>query len=544
MQKLIRIYKKLNLVGRLIYDIAWTIYFWRPFKNFCPKITKNNKACVLLLNADSIYVLKISALLLIPFRLKGMPTEIIQIHDGSLYQSLFRIFALALGFKNIQFIKIDDKKLRQYNKILLENIIDESSALAYEYKGIPVGLYATSKVCRRRKSTKFDNTNEFKADIIYEINTCIQLINILHEQKNFSKGDIILTGEALYSPYAAIIDLALSFECDVLQWIQPWRDDGISLRRISEKNRLYHPTTVDICEYEKFVLSGWSVANEARLQKILSDRYKGIWALQSRNTIGGRRFSKPALLNELQLDPNKKTVALFSHVLWDANFFYGKDLFPNMSDWLVESIAAMMKNDRVNWIVKEHPGNVWKHKLEGTICHSSEEAFIRSRLGREIENVRFLPGDSEISSESLYSAVDGLITIRGTSGLEAPCFGKPVFLAGSGRYSGLGFTHDFDTVKDYLKAIGNMHQLCEPLNENVTEMAKKHALLSFDAGVWKVESFHLLHSDLTNPTDVLRQNVIPRQRINGSIMEKSDMVNLARWLDSNESSYIDKNSLK
>ena len=41
-----------------------------------------------------------------------------------------------------------------------------------------------------------------------------------------------------------------------------------------------------------------------------------------------------------KLDPERKTAAIFSHILYDATFFYGESLFADYEEWLVEAVRA------------------------------------------------------------------------------------------------------------------------------------------------------------------------------------------------------------
>ena len=42
--------------------------------------------------------------------------------------------------------------------------------------------------------------------------------------------------------------------------------------------------------------------------------------------------------------------------------FFGRDLFDDQEHWFIESVRGACANDRVNWIVKLHPANVWKRQ--------------------------------------------------------------------------------------------------------------------------------------------------------------------------------------
>ena len=62
--------------------------------------------------------------------------------------------------------------------------------------------------------------------------------------------------------------------------------------------------------------------------------------------------------------------------------FYGSDLFDDQEEWFVETVRAACENDRVNWIIKLHPANVWKlqaRPLRRTSSTSS--SAIREHVG-------------------------------------------------------------------------------------------------------------------------------------------------------------------
>ena len=61
--------------------------------------------------------------------------------------------------------------------------------------------------------------------------------------------------------------------------------------------------------------------------------------------------------------------------------------------------------------------------------------------------------------EAIFEFIDIGITVRGTAGMELPCFGKTTLTAGTGRYSQLGFTNDSDTKVEYLNKLRNIENL-------------------------------------------------------------------------------------
>ena len=50
----------------------------------------------------------------------------------------------------------------------------------------------------------------------------------------------------------------------------------------------------------------------------------------------------------------------------DATFFYGKSLFEDYEDWLRQTLQEAVKNKKINWILKIHPANFWRSKIENS----------------------------------------------------------------------------------------------------------------------------------------------------------------------------------
>ena len=70
------------------------------------------------------------------------------------------------------------------------------------------------------------------------------------------------------------------------------------------------------------------------------------------------------------------------------------------------------------------------------------------------------------------------ITIRGSIGIELPCFGVPVLTAGTGFYSGRGFTVDSASRAEYLARLAPIEEL-PPLTDREIELARRHAYALF-----------------------------------------------------------------
>jgi hypothetical protein len=237
-------------------------------------------------------------------------------------------------------------------------------------------------------------------------------------------------------------------------------------------------------------------------------------------------LSPEEIRQELHLDPSKLTAVIFSHVLWDANLFYGKDAFENYGDWFIETVKAAVANPRLNWLVKLHPANIWKRKLSGATGEYGELRLIREQIGNLPSHVKILPADTRISTLSLFKLVDVGITVRGSIGYELPCFGVPVVTAGTGRYSAFGFTQDHANREDYLRTLTTLESIGPLTAENVRR-ARVHASALFVRRPWIYKSFRTeIGHDVADP---LFQNLVPTVKNDQQIDENGDLGRFAVW---------------
>ena len=151
-------------------------------------------------------------------------------------------------------------------------------------------------------------------------------------------------------------------------------------------------------------------------------RYGGKWFLQARNQPGTREFSCVEIVSSLGLDNRLKTVVVFSHVLWDANLFFGEDLFKDNGDWFSETVKAAVAYQEVNWIIKMHPANAWKRQRAEVRTEYAETVLIRDAVGDLPGHVQLMLPDTDVSTRSLFKLADYAVTVRGTVSSEAPCF--------------------------------------------------------------------------------------------------------------------------
>lgn len=340
--------------------------------------------------------------------------------------------------------------------------------------------------------------------------------------------EMILLNEPNGMPMGVLTDLAVKKGINCIFFAQPSRDDAFIFKRITKETRRTHPNSLNFGTFKKVCARPWSAVEDEELDVEFKNRYGGKWFLQTRNQPDVVEKSKSELITELGLDSNKKIAVIFSHILWDANLFYGEDLFNDYGDWFVQSIESACANDKVNWIIKLHPANIWKRTRENVTGELAEVALLKTMIGDLPKHVTLLYPSSKVSTLSLFRCMDYGITVRGTVGMELPCFGVRTFTAGTGRYSGLGFTDDSATKEEYLGKLATIESF-GPLEPEKVGLARRHAHGVFKLRPWQMKSFRAKFNYGKRGAHPLDHNLLISASTVGEIENNGDLRQWAEW---------------
>jgi hypothetical protein len=340
---------------------------------------------------------------------------------------------------------------------------------------------------------------------------------------------LMLFLERNYAAEAPISDVGLVQGLDVVQYVSGPQDDTLIFKRFTRETRREHPRSLSEESWLRVRELPWTPERDAELDDEFAKRYGNAWALSRRIQSWTEDRPRGEVIAELGLDPAKKTAVLYSHILWDANMFYGEDLFADQEEWFLETVRAAVANPSVNWIVKLHPANVWKLKRERIEGARDEETAIREAVGELPAHVAIVRAESEISTRSIFGLTDYGITIRGSVGFELPCFGVPVLTAGTGFYSGRGFTIDSATPEQYLERLHSI-QTIPPLGADQIELARRHAWALFRLRPTPFTSFLATIRPLEEMGHPLDHDVEIRVRTPDELRGAADLRRIGRWL--------------
>jgi hypothetical protein len=436
---------------------------------------------------DSIYALKLMAFISQALRLRGWRVRVVLRNRSML---LGRAYFHAFGIN--QFVYLDDHRLDREDRELCrrkaQEFLDRPLSLqgvkAWTFEGCWIGPQIIATLSRIRFEGSVDFAHPEVRQRLEEM-LVPALEHVLRACKLIEchPADLALTIEANYAVFGPLVDAAIGRGCNVIQMIQPWKDDALTFRRMTPGTRRDHPSSVARETLDELAPRSWTAWEQRALDQMFEDRYGGRWFLQERNQRSTRRYTAAELATRFGLDSARPTVVVFSQVLWDANLFYGNDLFEDAGEWFVETVRAACANPALNWLIKLHPANVWKRKYEGITQEYAERVLIEKHIGPLPPHVTLISAEDDISTLSLFETIDYGVTVRGTSGMELVCFGKPCVTSGTGRYSGLGFTLDSENRTQYLERLARLH-MQPPMSAEEIHRAKWHAYSAFALRPW------------------------------------------------------------
>jgi hypothetical protein len=406
--------------------------------------------------------------------------------------------------------------------------------LNFEYLGIRVGRLAVSTALRGTYKGFLDlqvaeDRNRLVDALAYGMVSASAARKILQR----FDPDLALFIDTSYSPFGELFDCCIQNKVQTIQWQQAHKSNALIFKRYNLENWLEHPSSLS-SESWRFVRDmEWTEDHPKQLERELYSTYaSGDWY-----SVVGTQFNKTIidaarLRQRLGLNPNKKTAFIFPHILWDASLFWGKCLFRDFEEWLVETVRAACENDEANWVIKIHPANQRLRELASFAGEPAEVTALQKYIGRLPSHISMIPPESDISSYSLFPIMDYCLTVRGTIGMEAARLGIPVVTGGTGLYDNKGFTIDSETREEYLRKIRNI-QCIPKLSSAQQELAERFAYASFLMRTWQATSVTLRY--LPDSKQFLSQghiNIASKEQWYAA----ADLRALADWLaDRNES---------
>jgi len=477
---ILRILRLLNL-AYIFFDILKLIVD-KDYKCFSEKVKKlkyiknemvinNNKdSRVLMLGFSEFNTILLQTSQIISIKKLGYKIIVILSSPSLVIEKLYK----KLGVDS--FTYYHDYLNRGYHKTLFtifNKNLSQSAFLNLKYNGVEVGKISMSTLMRKKLVSRFDIQGTDRNLVTQALSQSMFFSDFAEKIISKFKPKMIFFMDRGYTPEGEIFNLSIKKKIPAIELHVGHKSGLLIFKKYFFKNKNMHYASLSKKTWN--LVKKLPIKNKKKhvLDELSSCYKKGSWYDEVGTQFNKRKFSKKEFFKKYKLNPKYKTVVIFSHIFWDATFFFGNDIFFDYQEWLIQTIKILSLNKKINCLIKLHPAHSVKNKRNKKIG-SFERKVIYEELKGLPNHIKIIDYNDEITTLSLLKHIDYCITVRGTVGIEAACLGIPVLLAGTGRYDNLGFTIDHKNKGEYFNSLLNIEKIKKNSNKKI-ELAIKYA---------------------------------------------------------------------
>ncbi len=514
----------------LSLDYLLSRWRYRFLAESVPATTPVRRALVADLGVTPVGFMKTEAMLAKALQMRGLDPVILTRRSAAWKLRYFRLFGLDACEYFDDETPEPPRAVQAEAGDLLAGAATRREVESLEFRGVRVGRHVLNTLAMDLRRGRLDPSDpETRGHIGRYLARAIDAVLASERLLDRLRPDLLLLGEKGYLPFGPLFETAVNRGIPAITWNASQRPDALVFKRFCSRNSAAHYFTLSPETWAAARRMPWTDARQRELDQEIARHYAEGIRFQGEPLQAGKSLKTAGEVRRLLgLDPSRKTAVVFSHILWDGTLSYGHNLFDDYEEWLVETVRAACANPRVNWIVKFHPANLWKSRQTGHRGELWDRVAIRKGVGPLPSHVTLMDPDTEINTFSLFDVADYCVTVRGTIGIEMPCYGVRVFTGGAGRYSGLGFTEDSATAQEYLSKLARIQEFPRLAPAEV-DLAKKHAYALFLGRPWRFESFQVRYMPLARAGHPLNPNVVVRLRTLRELQEARDLGAFADW---------------
>ncbi len=314
-----------------------------------------------------------------------------------------------------------------------------------DYLGVRVGMHARAGALRYFAVGNF--THEPNALRVRRQFLAAALIATMALDRLFAEEayDVCVAHHGLYVPQGLLVDLARKHGVRLVTWNIAYRAGSF----VFSHDDTYHFTLMHE-PTEVWDALPWSPRLQEALDAYMISRATGAMDWVSYHDGSGQSLAE--LKQEFGIDFAKPTVAAFTNVLWDAQVFYPSNAFPNMLDWLIETISYFGKRPDLQLVVRVHPAEV-KNPVKSRETVMGELARLMPELP---PNVFLIPPTASANSYAIARASNAAIIYGTKMGVELAYMGVPTVVAGESWARNKGITLDAESREGYFALLDRL----------------------------------------------------------------------------------------
>lgn len=334
---------------------------------------------------------------------------------------------------------------------------------AFTWRGLPVGEHAYAGVLRYYASG--DLSHEPTAAGVaqkYLEGTMISAAAVQQAvRENLFDGAFLDHG--IYSPQGMVAEVCRQAGLPISVWHVAYRKRAFMVSHEDTYHRTMLTEPVEAWEDVE-----WTADRDVELMTYLKSRWSGSndWIWFHENPV--ENIEK--ISEEIGVDLRKPTVGLLTNVMWDAQLHYGTNAYPNMLEWILDTIDYFSKRSVLQLLIRVHPA-----EIRGTMpSRQSVIGEVAARWPKLPANVFIIPPESNVSTYAAMEQCDSVLIYATKTGVELSAMGVPVVVAGEAWIRNKGFSMDAVSPASH-RAIMDTLPLGNRLDEAQIIRAKKYA---------------------------------------------------------------------
>jgi hypothetical protein len=347
------------------------------------------------------------------------------------------------------------------SRILASNI-DPTEIRDYQVDGVPVGDHAFSGALRYFVRGDLEGEEHGAAVLRRYFDAAIQTAYATRRLLDSYHFSAICGIHGIYVPHGVMPAVARQRNVRSVSWSHSYRKHTF----IFSAGDTYHKTmlTENASTWEQML---WTDEMELEIVDYLKSRWTGSrdWISYAENISGSKD-----LVGNLGVDSSKPCIGLLTNIVWDAQVNYRSNAFPNMVDWVLQTIDYFAKRPDLQLLIRVHPAEI-RHGMKSRQPILSEIQRMFPELPR---NVFIIPPESSISTYAVMMRCDSVLIWATKTGLELAAMGIPIVVAGEAWVRNKGFTKDASSVGDYLRILDAL-PVGQRLDPEMTQRARKYA---------------------------------------------------------------------
>jgi hypothetical protein len=373
----------------------------------------------------------------------------------------------AFGFdfaRLTEFISIED--CERAEGLVARTPTDDLPALVV--KGVRVGRLARSELHRYYRGFIFDPLGEALPAYRQWLVAGVLLIWLFERVLDHTQPDILITSCGKKLLAACAYELARLRGIHVVTWdTSPLYPNGLELS--------HNKPAVEVHLEDVWAEVSKQDLSNKELTEL--DKFMRRW---SRSEITPFPYNPRPMEDEqiirqqLGLRPQSPTVVAFTNTSWDMAVVDRDIGFESMYDWIFSLVQYAIIHPEIDLIMRAHPAEkkVPSHLKSRTLV----VAEIRKRYESLPSNIKFIEGDSPISSYTLGEMAQVATLYTGMLGLEFALRGKRPWIAGDVTFRGKGFTLDLAS-RENMYALLDKNLFDNQLSEEEVKLAQRFAYL-------------------------------------------------------------------